>query len=55
MSDTGIENDHGYHTQPPPKWLEKMAIVAGALTLLMLGSMAMVGAAFLLALNGYGA
>lgn len=55
MSETNVENEPGYCDPPPPVWLEKLAIIAGALTLLLLGGMAMIGAAFILVLSGYGA
>lgn len=34
---------------PPPKWLERLAIFGGVITVLILTGMAMLGAAFLLA------
>lgn len=36
----------------PPKWLERLAVLAGIITLLAISGMAMLGAAFLLVLNG---
>lgn len=55
MSETNIENEADYYYDPPPPvWLERLAIIGGILTLLLIGGMAMVGAAFLLVLNGYG-
>lgn len=53
MSETDIENDDEYRTTIPPKWLERAAIAFGVAALLMLTGAAMVGAAFLLVLNGY--
>lgn len=38
---------------PPPRWLEKLAILAGVLTLLGVSALSMIGAAFLLVVNGY--
>lgn len=53
-SESNIENEPGYYTTPPSKWLERLIIFFCALTLLLMSGMAMVGAAFLLVINGYG-
>lgn len=37
---------------PPPKWLERLAVLAGIITLLAISGMAMIGAAFVIVLNG---
>lgn len=55
MSESNIENEEGYFSAPPPRWLESLAVVAGVIALLAISGMAMLGTAFLLVLNGYGA
>lgn len=54
MSESNIENQPGYCTpDEPPRWMVKLAILCGAMTLLMISGLSMVGAALLLVLNGY--
>lgn len=39
---------------PPPRWMNHLAIAGGVVTLLAISAMSMLGAAFLLVVNGYG-
>lgn len=40
-----------FFKDPPPKWLERLAVLAGIITLLAISGMAMLGAAFLLVIS----
>lgn len=37
----------------PPRWMIRLAIIGGVLTLMSISAMAMIGTAFLLVVNGY--
>lgn len=52
-TETNIENEEGYFSEPPPRWLESMAILAAVIVLLSISGLAMLGMAFLLVVNGY--